>query len=519
MGGDYRALPVAQTVAVQVQQLQFWQQHVPKLQEVVLRDQAALRYLPQLVQACLDAKVRPVGILVPGRGEAILRYGAELRRAVALAAGSGLWLGIHLIGFESFSQRQLDLYNKGVTVAEYAEALRQMRALYQDFPQTFALYASGASSFVLFNPWTTLDDLQQTADFCTEHALGALAHALTLTRLRLYPNLPLYWKAKQDGLLADGPAPLDRGARYTGYSAEAPWRYAEPLVGVVEDLQRQLAALARPKESVGVLQAVLAWARQQDSVEAAAASVPTVVELWQTLRGLWQPVLPPERQQRPDTSRETVQATPKPVSARDRTVLAGAVCNNRCRTCTADHAAFLPATAADIDRAAAGGQVVLSGREPTLWPELPALLQQARTSKVPVTLVSNGRLLGSPQRLQRLSRSGVQHLILKRHRLLDADEDVYVQVPGAGAQTRATMHALAGQGQLRWTLLLIVVRGGEAELVALVQEAAAHGAVAVQFCIRAAEVDLSQLAERHATLVAAAAQAQVLGLRVQWEGM
>jgi hypothetical protein len=291
---------------------------------------------------------------------------------------------------------------------------------------------------------------------------------------------------------------------------------------VVEDLQRQLAALARPTESVGVLQAVLAWARQQDNAEAAAAAIPTIVAQWQALRALWQAVTQPairQPPQRPEPDRITAESAAKPVSARDRTVLAGSVCNNRCRTCTADHAAFLPASAADLDRAAASGQVVLSGREPTLWPELAAVLQQARTAQVPVTLVSNGRLLGSPQRLQRLARSGVQHLILKRHRLLDADEDVYVQVPGAGAQTRATMQALAGQSQLRWTLLLIVVRGGEAELDALVQEAAVHGAVAVQFCIRAAEVDLGQLAARHTALVAAAAQAQVLGLRVQWEGM
>ena len=185
----------------------------------------------------------------------------------------------------------------------------------------------------------------------------------------------------------------------------------------------------------------------------------------------------------------------------------------------ADHAAFLPPQPAELDalrqRPDDAPPVLLAGREPTLWPVLGEVLRAARRA----SLVSNGRVLSVDGRLARLQRAGVQHLLLKRHRLRDADEDSYCAAQGAGAQQRAAMQQAAeARDRLRWTLLVVVVREALGELGALVDEAAAHRAVAVQFTVRAAEVDLTRLEQTRLALQTAAARAEALGLRVGWEG-
>ena len=513
MGGDYRALPVAQTVALTVAHAAWLQQQLPRLDEIVLRDQAALRYLPALARGLVAAGLQPLGLLVPGRGDAILRYGAEMAEAAAVLAGSGHWFAIHLIGFESFSQAQLDLYNKGVTVAEYAAALQNMRALQRQHPTTFRLDKGGASSFILFNPWTTLDDLRQNAEFCNEHSVLELANGLHLTRLRLYPNLPLYWKARQDGLLIDA-APSAFGAAFTGYAAEATWRFADARVALVETLLRQLAVHCQLPETVGLLHSVVRWVagrlpRSIGRDELPLAEVlPDVVAEWRSLRALWQQ----------PAAAEVAEAGPQRRENQQRTVLVGHACNNRCATCVGHRGAH-PDAVAQLQgpvhaAAAAHGRVVLAGREPFLVPQVLELARIAQTAGArQVEFVTNGRVLAAPGAAERVARQGVTDLAIKRHRLADADEDAFAQVVGAGAQMRtAVAHVRAVPG-LRWKLLLVPVRGGESELAALVADAAAAGAHSVQVQVLAAEVDLSQLPRLRSQLQAAREVAVHSGLR------
>jgi pyruvate-formate lyase-activating enzyme len=483
MGGDYRALPLAETVAVHLRHLAWYQQH-GELDEVVLRDQSALRYLPELVRGAQAAGLRPVGLLVPGRGDAILRWGRELRRAAELASGTGFWFTIHLIGFESFSQAQLDRFNKGVAVADYAEALRQMRSLADEFPDAFRLGLYGASSFIVFEPWVTPAELQETVDFCRAHGVAELAQGLTLTRLRLYPNLPLYWKARHDGLLLDGAAPSDRGAAFTGYSAEVLWRYREPRVQSIEDLQRRLHPLVPAGETVGLLATVLAWARDRlPRPEDVAPSDELDAIVAQVAAGL------PER--RP-LAQWVLDAAP----AQARTVLAGHGCNNRCLTCVAEHGWFSDrperVRAQVVAAAAAHGEVTLAGREPTLLPQLLEHVRAARAAgATSVRLVTNGRLLASPGVAARLARAGATQVVVKRHRLADADEDAYVQVPGAGAQMWAGVAAARAAG-LGWTLLLVAVRGADGEHAALTELARERGARGIEIQRLVAELDLGK---------------------------
>jgi len=495
MGGDYRALPAAQTVQVHVEQIAYYQQHLPHLAEVILRDQSALRYLPQLMQAAIDKGLKPLGFLLPGRGDAILRFGPQLREAAQIAHNSGFWFTIHLIGFESFAQAQLDLYNKGVTVAEYAEALKQMRELHRQFPDSFALHKYGASSFILFNPWTTLQDLRDNVDFCRDHALLDMAHGLTLTRLRLYPNLPLYWKAKKDELLqenlsaeklADEPV---RGAAFTGYSAEAHWRYRDVRVALVEDLQQTLQDHVQLSDTVGLLDAALRYVSAnypnvlQQYPQGWRDTLGRIAQQFKDLRALW----------RTEHAEKVTNNQP----AQQRTILLGRHCNNHCRNCVAQYAEFTEDRSqllGDIAQAAqTQNRVTLAGREPTLLRDLPLLVKAANGARV--ELVSNGRVLAQVNVAQQLARAGVNLFALKRHRLADGDEDDHVQAEGAGAQFWQAAAHVQVLPNTAWLLQLIAAREGLAEMQAIAQRAHALGARGVQVRVLAAELDLACLTD------------------------
>ncbi len=513
MGGDYTAPPVEAILQGSVEQVRYWQDHLPVLDEVVLRDQSALRYLPQLIERLQAAGLRPAGLLVPGRGDAILRYGAELRRAAELCHHSGWWFTIHLIGFESFSQAQLDLYNKGVTVAEYAEALTQMRALHRQFPQAFRLYAHGASSLILYNPWTTLEELAENVRFCDEHALGPLAHGLALSRLRLYPNLPLYWLARRDGLLLDGEV-QETSHLSAGYSREAKWRYRDARSEAVECLMQRLAPRARPEHQVGMLAAALQWARERlgevpltELPLGLDAEIGAIEAHFCALQRHWR--------------RERSAEVPAPPQAAARTVQLGRSCNQHCHSCVAGRAEFQDdevSLAAQVGAAAVHGQVVLAGREPTLLPGLLRLVRLARQSGArDVELHSNGRFLANPGVAERLRRAGVTRLALKRHRTADADEDAVVAVQGAGSQIHyAFLNAAAAR--LKVAAVLVPQRANWSELPALISWALQRGAREVRVEVLAAELDFAQLPAAGQWLDRTAQAAAELGLPFELAG-
>ncbi len=550
MGGDYKALPWRETVPLHLNQIAWYQEHLPRvrgrqLEEVVLRDQHALRYLPQLIEGAVTRGLQPVGFLVPGRGDAILRFGEELRAAARLAEGTGFWFTIYLIGFESFSQAQLDLYNKGVTTADYAAALTQLHALQRTHPNAFRLHAYGASSFILWNPWTTLEDLEATTAFARRHAAHALAHGIGDTRLRLYRHLPLYWKAKNDGLLQDGAAESDEGApavmgqdagaRFTGYAAARPWRFGDGRLARCEVLASALLRRGRPADALGQLEAAVAWTRwrwpsplpPQGREELEAAGGADMVEIAGILAALGA-LTGAARQGTPTTGGAGVGHSlrgPGVVAAQRRTVLLGGGCNNHCRRCLGEHRAYevdVERLRQDAERAAAAdGRVVFAGREPLLVPALPQLVAAARRAGAQgVEVVTNGRALALPGVARRLQAAGVDVLTVKRHRLADEDEDAATQTVGAGQQQGLGITRARGEAPgLRLRALLLPEPEGWAELAALVGWAADLGARDVTVRPLAGSLPLHALAEVASALTDARAAAAARGVRLDVEGM
>lgn len=169
---------------------------------------------------------------------------AEEARAV------GARLDLTCIGFENFSQSELDRLNKGVTVAQNVAAANLVRALWERHPEVFVrLHA--AAGFVTWTPWTTLDDLRENVKHFRALRFSDFRSDLASLRLRLYPDLPLYALAAKDGLLLDEWPP--DWEKPVGYSADHPWRFQSQETASAYALVRRLLREGEPGRDVEVL--------------------------------------------------------------------------------------------------------------------------------------------------------------------------------------------------------------------------------------------------------------------------
>src|SRR5262249_5506802 len=82
MGGDYQKRPDAEVVAALVEQALYFQERVPSVQELVLSDQHAIRYLAALMDAARSASVRPTRWLFAARPDTFVRERRRVEAAI-----------------------------------------------------------------------------------------------------------------------------------------------------------------------------------------------------------------------------------------------------------------------------------------------------------------------------------------------------------------------------------------------------------------------------------------------------
>ncbi len=228
----------------------------PEAREVLLVDERPHPFLPALFAAlAAEPALHGLTVLVKSRVDWLLEFAREIERAIELAATSGSVLDLYLVGFESFDQAQLDLFNKGVTVADNVRAIELMRALGQRHPRAFAFDRHRAHGIVLFTPWSTPASLLENARRMREVRFDELRTEALRTRLRLYPRTPLHALAAHEGLLAGA---FDEGrpdrAAEQGYDASVPWRFADARVEAIFQAANALRARHRELREADALE-------------------------------------------------------------------------------------------------------------------------------------------------------------------------------------------------------------------------------------------------------------------------
>lgn len=218
--------PAGEVLASVLAQLDNLLDHEPDVARVQLNDQNPFPYLVQFIERLGERAARPMEVLIETRADWFLGSMVVMERALQAAERHGHRILLFLVGLESLSQKELDLYNKGVTVEQNERTVLECRRLRRRYPKSYS-DTPAAFGFILYNPWTELSDITLNLDAAERIGLQEFRGQVTRAKLRLYPDTALFYKAKHEGLLADRfPYEAMDSARRYGYEAEVPWRFA-----------------------------------------------------------------------------------------------------------------------------------------------------------------------------------------------------------------------------------------------------------------------------------------------------
>lgn len=502
MGGDYDKRSDEDTVASVLRQVAYLTTHLPKPHTFVLTDQHPLRYLARLLEAAAERGVRDVTWLLQTRADWLLEHRAALEQSIAIAARTDTRLELYLVGFESFSDDDLELFNKGTTAAGLVAAAGLVRELSRAHPRSFGFTRERGHSLILFHPWTTPGRLRDSGEALRAHGLSDFFYDITRNRLRLYPRLPIAALAQKDGLVAEGweGDAAARTAHSKGYSVDLPWHFADPRAVVAYEACRKLREALGNETEISQLLAVARWAERLDS---AASPSEHVDRIGVALGGL-------------ATRIEGLLGRSR--GQRAATVLFAGACNNGCHGCE-NRDLFLPddgdALRERVDAArAAGLPLMLAGREPTLHPDFVALVARARGAdgrRVGVT--SNGRRFAYRRFAAEAVRAGLSDASVKVFAAGPDEADAVARVQGAHDQTLAGIDNLI-RGGARVEIRVPLHARALPTLDRFADVARAHGVGGIRIEVALDSLGLDALGEAEAALRALADGCQAAGIRL-----
>jgi pyruvate-formate lyase-activating enzyme len=504
MGGDYDKRSDDDTVASVLRQVTYLTEHAPKPHAFVLTDQHPLRYLPLLLERAERRGIRELTWLLETRADWLVEHRAALERSIEIARRTGTRLELYLIGFESFSDDDLERFNKGTTREVLLAAVDLARNLARAHPQHFGYTRERGHSVILFHPWTSPASLLTSGDTLRVHGLSDFFHDITRNRLRLYPRLPMYALAQWEGLVTDawdGDA-ASQTARAKGYSVDIAWRFADPRAAIAYEACRRLRKTLGGETEISQLIAVAQWADRFERSHAPSADA--------AARGL-------------DAAIGKLAACIEDLlggscGERAAPVLFAGSCNNACNGCeNRDH--FLPDDGAAlrerVDAARRRGvSLMLAGREPTLHPDFLALVARARgADERRVGVTSNGRRFVYAGFAAAAARAGLSDASVKLFAARPAEADAVARVDGAFRQTLAGIDNLVRAGA-RVEIRVPLHARALATLPDFAALARAHGACAIRVEVALVSLGLDALDEAEAAVRALAAACRAAGVRL-----
>lgn len=206
--------------------------------------------LDDLFRRLVDEGIPASGFFFRCRPDELLAQAEAFDRVLPLAQRAGHRIHIVSMGVENFSEVENERLNRRLSVAQVRAALDRLRAWEDRWPETFFFDRQGGLGFILFTPWTTLEDLRRNLDAARELRLGHADFFLT-RRAMLRDESPLTQLAARDGLLEVGEDEMrifdwlrrycDPGCRRVAHERDIPWRFRDPLVAAVCAIAVRLA--------------------------------------------------------------------------------------------------------------------------------------------------------------------------------------------------------------------------------------------------------------------------------------
>ncbi|MBN2498775.1 MAG: hypothetical protein JXR96_29560 [Deltaproteobacteria bacterium] len=206
----------------------------PHRRRIRLMGSHLLGDLDPVIEALGDQHDLGVDILLSGRADQILAHEASILESLERLAPTRSRLQLCLVGVESFSGRELERYNKGISIRQVLDLLLLLRRFAGRYPRHFDFDEHGGLSLILYSPWTRIEDLLYNYRLVRLARLEPWCSKLFTSRLRLHPGLPLYHLAARDGLLAESWPQPERAPKGL-YPPETPWRFRDPRVARIAE--------------------------------------------------------------------------------------------------------------------------------------------------------------------------------------------------------------------------------------------------------------------------------------------
>ncbi len=187
-------------------------------------DQDCLSLIEALVLHVHERGHSPITWLLDSRVTHLLASEKILHRTLHTMTRLGHRLDLFCIGFENFSAAELERFNKGTTPQQNRDAVKLIDHLEREFPQALAR-TKASSGFILFSPWTTVEDLETNLQAFRELNFFRYRGGAVFTRMRLYQDTAIYRMVERDGLLRDRMEEAQSDVSRFGYSPEEYWAF------------------------------------------------------------------------------------------------------------------------------------------------------------------------------------------------------------------------------------------------------------------------------------------------------
>lgn len=237
-------LPVDETVDLVLGQVRYLRE-TWRTNDVYLQSENPFRFLEPLVSRLLEQGLEPGLVTIRTTPALLVRHRELLERCIARLAAEGGRLQIMQLGFESFVQCHLDLFNKGTTVATNIEACRILSAMHRRFgPQVVQGFRG--HGLILLHPWTTLEELLENLAVIDREAPFLRSAISVGSRLTLYNEFtPIFRKAMAERLVRRSTAGFGWDFRFRDPRMEA----LLSLVGRLTDQVARLAGASGPGDA------------------------------------------------------------------------------------------------------------------------------------------------------------------------------------------------------------------------------------------------------------------------------
>lgn len=196
----------------------------PDPAKLIVIDEDGLAHADGIASLVSNRPFDGTEILLSGRLDHVARSRERLENALEVLRKTNT-LRLYQFGIENLSDSALHRYNKGLTFADIEVAL----LLIDDLEGRHANLAVERSfGFILFDPWTSLEELRTNAQRALVLRLDRYRGQAPFTSLRLQPEMALYWQARAEGLLTGTVED-----NVFGYSVDSGWRFRDEAVARV----------------------------------------------------------------------------------------------------------------------------------------------------------------------------------------------------------------------------------------------------------------------------------------------